>query len=110
MTPGKKRMRRVWSGKECIEAARKTGYDMILLEAMLPGMNGEETMQGIRTKCPLNKDTPIIALSTKAADDAREEFFNLGYTNYLSKPLNARKLEAMIQSYLPDEKIELVDG
>ena len=98
------------SGKECIEAARKTGYDMILLEAMLPGMNGEETMQGIRTKCPLNKDTPIIALSTKAAEDAREEFFNLGYTNYLSKPLNARKLEAMIQSYLPDEKIELVDG
>lgn len=52
-------------------------------------------------------DTPIIVLTTNAAEGAREEYFNLGYTNYLSKPLNAVKLEAMIESYLSEDKIIL---
>ncbi|MCR4642440.1 MAG: response regulator, partial [Lachnospiraceae bacterium] len=97
------------SGREAVEAAKETQYDIILLDSMMPGMNGEETMQNIRKNCPLNAETPIIVLTAHAVKGAREEYLNLGYTNYLSKPLDGAKLEAMIQSYLPDEKIIFVD-
>ena len=75
----------------------------------MPVMNGEETMHNIRAKCPVNAETPIIVLTAHAVKGAREEYLRLGYTNYLSKPLDGIKLEAMIQSYLPDEKIIFVD-
>ena len=104
----KARLYTAGSGEEAIDMAKETKYDIILLESMMSEMNGEETMQIIRTQCPLNADTPIIAITTNAAEGAREEYFDLGYTNYLSKPLDAKKLEAMIQSYVADEKIILV--
>ncbi len=96
------------SGEAAVELAGKERYDIILIESVMQGMNGEETMRSIRTQCPLNEETPVIVMTTNAAEGAREEYFTLGYTNYLSKPLEALKLEAMIQSYLPDEKIILV--
>ncbi|MCR5093824.1 MAG: response regulator [Lachnospiraceae bacterium] len=95
----------VQSGRDAVEHASGTPYDIILMESMLPGMNGEETMLEIRKKCPLNAETPVIVLTAHAVDGAREEYLRLGYTNYLAKPLDGSKLEAMIQSYLPDEKI-----
>ncbi|MBR3524994.1 MAG: response regulator, partial [Lachnospiraceae bacterium] len=99
----------VQSGKEAVERAKEKAYDIILLDSMMPGMNGEETMHSIRSQCPLNAETPIIVLTAHAVKGAREEYLSLGYTNYLSKPLDGVKLEAMIQSYLPDEKIIFVE-
>ena len=93
------------SGPEAIRKATEKHYDIIMLDSMMPGMNGEETMNHIRKECPENADTPIIVLTAHAVKGAREEYLRLGYTNYLSKPLDGVKLEAMIQSYLPDEKI-----
>ena len=97
------------SGKKAVEMAKEKKYDIIFLDSMMPEMNGEETMKAIRANCPLNADTPIIVLTAHAVKGAREEYLKMGYTNYLSKPLDAVKLEAMVQSYLPEEKIEIVD-
>ena len=97
------------SGEEAIKLAKKNKYDIILTEAMLPGMNGEETMKNIKTECPDNADTPIIVVTSNAMKGSRDEYLNLGYTNYLSKPIDGTRLEAMLQSYLPDEKIKFVD-
>jgi signal transduction histidine kinase/CheY-like chemotaxis protein/ligand-binding sensor domain-containing protein/HPt (histidine-containing phosphotransfer) domain-containing protein len=98
----------VMSGKEAVEMAKENQYDIIFLDSMMPEMNGEETMQAIKKECPVNAETPIIVLTAHAVKGAREEYLRLGYTNYLSKPLDGNKLEAMIQSYLPDEKISFV--
>ena len=97
------------SGEEAIELAKENAYDIIFLDSMMPVMNGEETMHNIRKLCEINVETPIIVLTAHAVKGAREEYLSLGYTNYLSKPLDGAKLEAMIQSYLPDEKIVFVD-
>ncbi|MCR4745949.1 MAG: response regulator [Lachnospiraceae bacterium] len=97
------------SGKTAVEMAKEKTYDIIFLDSMMPEMNGEETMKAIRSNCPLNAETPIIVLTAHAVKGAREEYLKMGYTNYLSKPLDAVKLEAMVQSYLPEEKIEIVD-
>ena len=97
------------SGSEAVQLAKDKQYDIILLDSMMPGMNGEETMHSIRNTCAVNADTPIIVLTAHAVKGAREEYLRLGYTNYLSKPIDGTKLEAMIQSYLPDEKIIFVE-
>ncbi|MCR5415172.1 MAG: response regulator [Pseudobutyrivibrio sp.] len=97
------------SGKEAIEKTTKNKYDIILLDSMMPEMSGEETLVEIRKNCPLNTDTPVIVLTANAIKGAREEYLRQGYSNYLSKPIDGIKLEAMIQSYLPDEMIQLVD-
>jgi CheY-like chemotaxis protein/HPt (histidine-containing phosphotransfer) domain-containing protein len=99
----------VQSGAEAVDLAKETEYDIILLDSMMPGMSGEETMRALKRECPLNAGKPMIVLTAHAVKGAREEYLNLGYTNYLSKPLDGVKLEAMIQSYLPDEKIVFVE-
>ncbi|MCR4616999.1 MAG: response regulator [Lachnospiraceae bacterium] len=96
-------------GKDAIALAKQKHYDIILLDSMMPEMSGEETMGHIKAECPENADTPIIVLTAHAVKGAREEYLRLGYTNYLSKPLDGIKLEAMLQSYLPDDKIIPVD-
>ncbi|MBR4345211.1 MAG: response regulator [Lachnospiraceae bacterium] len=97
------------NGEEAISLALDNQYDLILLDSTIQGLNGEDTMQNIRKQCSANSDTPIIVLASNAVEGAREEYLNLGYSNYLSKPIDGIKLEAMIQSYLPDEKIIFVD-
>ncbi len=97
------------SGKAAIALCKEKQYDVILLDSMMPEMSGEETMAIIKSDCPLNAETPIIVLTAHAVKGAREEYLRLGYTNYLSKPLDGIKLEAMLQSYLPDEKIIPLD-
>ena len=93
------------NGEEAVSLCKDKQYDIILLDSTMPGMNGEDTMHNIRKQCPENIDTPIIVTTSNSVEGAREEYLNLGYTNYLSKPLDGRRLEAMIQSYIPDEKI-----
>ena len=97
------------SGKEAIKLAKNNKYDIILMESMLTGMNGEDTMKNIKTECPDNADTPMIVITSNVMKGSREEYLNLGYTNYLAKPIDGMKLEAMLQSYLPDEKIIFTD-
>ena len=99
----------VLTGEEALRLASENQYDVILLDSMMPGMSGEDTMQKIRTQCPMNAEAPIIVLTAHVVKGAREEYLRLGYTNYLSKPLDAMKLEAMVQSYLPDDKILIAD-
>ena len=95
------------SGREAVKMAKVKPYDIILLDSMMPEMSGEETMKEIRDTCELNAQTPVIVLTAHTTGGAREEYLRLGYTNYLAKPIDGAKLEAMLQSYLPDEKIIL---
>jgi signal transduction histidine kinase/ActR/RegA family two-component response regulator len=94
------------SGKIAVQLAKEKAYDMILLDSMMPGMNGEETMRMIRRECPLNAKTPMVVLTAHAVKGAREGYLQMGYTDYLSKPIEAGAVEAMIQKYLPQEKIK----
>ena len=98
------------SGRAAIEMCKEKTYDIIFLDSMMPQMNGEETLHHIKEECPENEATPVIMLTAHAIKGAREEYLEKGFDNYLSKPVDGRKLEAMIQNYLPDDKIILWDG
>ncbi len=98
------------SGIEALDLASKNKYDVILLDSMMPGMSGEETLVELRRTCEINLSTPVIVLTANAVKGAREEYISKGFTNYLSKPIDGIVLEDMLFNYLPKEKVILNDG
>ena len=99
------------SGKECLALAAENTYDLILLDHMMPEMDGVETFQKLREdNTGLNYATPVIALTANAIAGAKEEYKKLGFDDYLSKPMKGEELEEMIQTYLPEDKIIYKDG
>ena len=97
---------RSMSGKDCLEKIVENHYDVIFLDHMMPEMDGIETLERAKgltdSQC---KDTPIIALTANAISGVREMFIGKGFTDYLSKPVDSKELEKMLQKYLPPEKV-----
>lgn len=73
--------------------------DLVLMDVMMPVMNGYEAMQVIRST-PEIKDIPIICLTAKAMKEDHENALKNGANDYLSKPLNEEKLFAMLKIWL----------
>ncbi len=96
------------SGTECIEQMMRHSFDLVLLDHMMPEMNGIETLEIIK-KENLKKDTPIIALTANAIVGVREMYLSKGFDDYLSKPVEVNELEKMLLRYLPKEKIQAVE-
>ncbi len=94
------------SGAACIEVLRKEHFDIVLLDHMMPEMDGIETLQQLRRE-RLVEDTPIIALTANAIVGSREKYIAAGFTDYLSKPIAGTKLEEMLSQYLPPDKLRL---
>ncbi|MGN0278278.1 MAG: histidine kinase N-terminal 7TM domain-containing protein [Lachnospiraceae bacterium] len=100
----------VLSGTECIQKVSEKDYDIILLDHMMPEMDGIETLQKLQQKEQWQKQHPaVIALTANAVAGAREEYLRVGFTDYLSKPIDSVKLEEMLAKYLPPDKIEKVE-
>lgn len=91
------------SGKECLEWMRREYFDVILLDHMMPEMDGVETLAKSRELTDnLCADTPVIALTANAIAGAREEYIRAGFHDYLSKPIEPKCLEEMLQKYISD--------
>ena len=82
------------SGKECIELVKKNNYDIILLDHMMPEMDGVATIKELIT---LGKPLPpIIALTANSYDGIKERFIKDGFTDYISKPIDFRELNKVV--------------
>ncbi len=89
------------SGEECLEKIRYGNYDVVLLDHMMPGMDGIETMARIREDHP---DLPVYALTANAT--LGEEFYvSHGFNGYLAKPIDSMTLERTILKHLPPESV-----
>ena len=94
------------SGEQCLNLAKEEVYDIILLDHMMPGMDGIETLKNLKIMDDnLNKNTPVIALTANAILGAREEYLKEGFDDYLSKPIDAMHLEELLQKYISKEKL-----
>lgn len=93
-------------GRKAVALARKNAYDLILMDQRMPGMDGTETLQRIRSEPEgPNHKTPVICLTADAISGARERYLKEGFTDYLIKPVNSLALEKMVSKYLPKDKI-----
>ena len=94
------------SGMECLEKITAKRFDIVFLDHMMPEMDGIETLERAKampeSQC---HGVPFIALTANAIAGAREMFLGKGFNDYLSKPINSKLLERMIQEYLPASKI-----
>ncbi|MBO7362840.1 MAG: response regulator [Lachnospiraceae bacterium] len=87
------------SGEECLEKIRTTRFNVVLLDHMMPGMDGIETLEKIRESYP---DLPVYALTANAT--AGEDFYrSKGFNGYLSKPIDSETLEKTIMRHIPEE-------
>ena len=93
-------IRSALSGAEGIEMLKRDQYDVILLDQMMPGMSGIETLKEIREQ-QLADGVPVIALTADAISGAREMYIEQGFTDYLSKPIIYEDLEKILIKYLP---------
>ena len=94
------------SGKAALSMAKDKHYDIIFIDHMMPDMDGIETLK--RIKAETDTDTTVcIALTANAVSGARERYLEAGFADYLSKPVDGRRLEEMIRKYLPEEKIQI---
>ena len=99
------------SGKVAIDKCNENEYDIVFLDHMMPVMDGLETLEHIReNSVGPNIDTPIIALTANAISGSREFYLEAGFDDYLSKPIEPKKLEKMIYDLLPETKIEKFSG
>ena len=99
------------SGDGGLALAAKNKYDVIFFDHMMPKKNGIQTLHELRAQADNpNLKTPTICLTANAISGAREEYLAEGFDDYLTKPIDASKLEDMIIHYLPMEKIEFAEG
>ncbi len=91
------------SGDKCVEMVSKNSYDCILLDQMMPGMNGEDTLNKMK-ELDILHDTPVIALTADAIYGAKEGYIMKGFTDYISKPVKYEVLEMALKEYIPKEK------
>ena len=94
-------------GLQAIQMCDEKKYDCIFLDHRMPSPDGVETFKAITTD-GLNIDTPIIVLTANALSGADAEYKEIGFTDYLSKPIKSDELESMLIRYLPKEKVTLV--
>jgi CheY-like chemotaxis protein len=88
------------NGRAAIEILRKeTDIDIVLMDIMMPEMDGLDTMREIR-KMPACKDLPIIAVTAKAMKGDRERCIEAGAWDYLSKPVDIDQMLAAVRSWL----------
>ena len=88
------------NGQEAIDTLRKTPeMDIILMDIMMPGMDGYETMREIRTMHRF-KNLPIIALTGKAMKADRDRCIEAGASDYISKPLDIDQLLSLLRVWL----------
>jgi len=96
------------SGKECLNLTRQKKYHIILMDHMMPGMDGVETLHKLRAESDnLNRKTVVIALTANAVAGSREMYLEYGFDNYFAKPIQADKLDEMLVNYLPPEVIHI---
>ncbi|MBQ7677243.1 MAG: response regulator [Lachnospiraceae bacterium] len=94
-------------GPNAVEHAKVNAYDLIFMDHMMPDMDGIAAMQEIRkmTDSP-NADTPIYVLTANAVAGAKEMYLEAGFDGFLSKPVVASQIEAVLREKLPAQLLQ----
>ena len=99
------------NGKEALEMIKKSDYDLILLDIMMPEMDGFTTLKKIKAQ----KDIPVIMLSARQEEDDKLLSFSRGVDDYVTKPFSPKELMARIKAVLDrygkkENKVISIDG
>lgn len=96
------------SGFECLNRLRTNKYDALLLDHMMPEMDGVETLRRIREE-GLAPGMPVVALTANAVSGARDMYVDYGFEDYLAKPISGNSLEKLLLKLLPPELVHITN-
>ena len=100
-----------YSGKEALERSVKKHYDVILMDHLMPVMDGIECLERLRNQTGgLNRTTPVIVLTANAGSDNRNLYNMAGFDGYLVKPVSGQSLEDTLMKFIPKEKLIITGG
>ena len=93
------------NGKEALYLLTKNSYDIVLMDILMPELDGLSTTRIIRDKesTVLQHDIPIIALTANAFEQAKKEIFESGMNAFVSKPLVPELLHEKLKSLTQDK-------
>jgi signal transduction histidine kinase/CheY-like chemotaxis protein len=95
------------SGRESLKLVREKRFDMILMDHMMPEMDGIEVTAKIRAMDDGHlRSVPVIALTANTVYGMREVFLGAGFIDFLSKPIDLRQLDAVMEKWIPAWKKE----
>mgnify|MGYP004498788313 CR=1 FL=1 len=98
-----KKVDECYNGSECLNmVASNNDYDIILMDIMMPVMNGEEALKKLKEIDGFN--TPVIALTADAVSGSKEKYIKEGFTDYLAKPFNKDSLKLKLDKIFNNEK------
>ncbi|MEO5342994.1 MAG: PAS domain-containing protein, partial [Gammaproteobacteria bacterium SHHR-1] len=91
------------NGQEALDRLSQSDYDLVLMDAQMPVMDGYEAARRIRHPAsPVrNHRIPLIAMTANAMDGARADCIEAGMNDYISKPMQPSRLQEILQRYLP---------
>ncbi|MDX8337813.1 response regulator [Draconibacterium sp. IB214405] len=95
----------VTNGPDAVETVKQKQFDLILMDIMLPEMDGYEITEAIRkyeSENGIENPVPIIAITANTLDNDRERCFKVGMNEYLSKPFTAIQLIEKIRIFIPE--------
>lgn len=88
----------VESGYECLELMERETFDLILMDIMMPKMNGVEALRRLNELEGF--DIPVVALTADAIEGTEEKYKNAGFNDYLSKPIDKYELDRVLNKFL----------
>ena len=92
------------SGRECIEKVKENKYDIIFLDHMMPEMDGIATMKVLNASGYFIP--PVVALTANSYTGLKEKYLEAGFSDYLSKPINYKELNHLINNFFNKDKKE----
>ncbi len=92
------------NGEEAVEKLEEQKYHMVLMDHMMPVMDGMEALKLIKER-NLCQGVPVVVLTANVAPGAKEEYLKAGFDDYLTKPVIPQQLESAIKRHLPKRLI-----
>lgn len=91
-------------GREALAKLASRAYDLVLMDCMMPVLDGFETTQALRRgeATSLNQDTPVVALTAGALNGEKQKCLDAGMSDYLTKPIDPSELARILSKWLDD--------
>ena len=96
----------VTSGSDCLDMICRNHYDVIFLDHRMPYMDGVETFERMKHMSHKSDGAHVIALTANVVDEARAFYLDIGFDDFLPKPVNERTMDEMLKKHLPSDLIE----
>ena len=93
------------SGVSALKRVQEAHPDLILLDVIMPGLDGFETCRRLKS-CPTTQDIPVIFMTAVTDTDEKLKGFELGAVDYITKPIQAKEVLARVHTHLTIQRLQ----